>query len=250
MPALGVPTESDQRAAATSSNQVISMTTSERARAVAKLISDEGGIQVAHEMWRSLGLRPRRRDRTGVSRDRTVHDRVGRLVTLYLNPPVDTVVLSVDEHRLERALVIDQEARSVPTLFVALNPVDGQVIAHCMDGQRHSEVLRFLDYLDAHISSPQNVRLVLDNLPAHKHSAVELWFACHPRFTRCYSVPRMTWCNPVELVFALFERRTRWRIYRSVAELHAAVDEFIAAVNRHPRPFCVIAGAALRASRE
>ena len=47
-----------------------------------------------------------------------------------------------------------------------------------------------------------------------------------------------SWLNAVEVVFAkLTKRRLKRGVFRSIVELQAAINRFLAAINADPRPF-------------
>jgi len=48
-------------------------------------------------IWRAFGLRPHRQDSWKLSRDPLFVDKVKDVVGLYLNPPENAIVLSIDE---------------------------------------------------------------------------------------------------------------------------------------------------------
>ena len=82
------------------------------------------------------------------------------------------------------------------------------------------------------------MHLVLDNYGAHKHVKVRTWLKRHPRFV-CHFVPTSSsWLNLVERWFGeLTSKRIRRGSFHSVAELKAAIDEFLAVWNENPKPF-------------
>jgi hypothetical protein len=48
-------------------------------------------------IWRAFGLQPHRQDSWKLSRDPLFVDKVKDVVGLYLNPPENAIVLSIDE---------------------------------------------------------------------------------------------------------------------------------------------------------
>ena len=81
-------------------------------------------------------------------------------------------------------------------------------------------------------------RFILDNYATHKHPAVRAWLGKHPRWTFHFTPTSCSWLNAVETFFAkLTKRRLKRGIFRSVAELKAAIHHFLAAANDQPKPF-------------
>jgi hypothetical protein len=91
--------------------------------------------------------------------------KVRDIVGLYLNPPDQAIVLSVDEksqiQALDRTQPIlplrpglperqthDYERHGTTTLFAALNVAADKIIAQCQPRHRHQEFLRFLKQID------------------------------------------------------------------------------------------------------
>jgi transposase len=67
---------------------------------------------------------------------------------------------------------------------------------------------------------------------------VQSWLAKHPRFHLHFTPTSSSWLNLVERWFReLTDKRIRRGSFPSVAELIAAIKEFIAANNDSPKPF-------------
>ena len=70
------------------------------------------------------------------------------------------------------------------------------------------------------------------------------WLAKHPRFHLHCTPTSSSWLNLVERWFReLTAQRLRRGVFRSVAELTAAIQEFLTVYNRHPQPFVWTASA-------
>ena len=67
---------------------------------------------------------------------------------------------------------------------------------------------------------------------------MQAWLKKHPRFV-CHFIPtRSRWLNWVERWFReLTEKAIRRGSFVSVADLKAAIEEFMRAWNQHPKPF-------------
>jgi transposase len=73
---------------------------------------------------------------------------------------------------------------------------------------------------------------------AHKTATVRKCFAKRPRFHVHFTPTYGSWINLVERWFAeLTNKRLRRGLFRSVKELEAAIREYIAVHNQHPKPF-------------
>jgi hypothetical protein len=62
--------------------------------------------------------------------------------------------------------------------------------------------------------------------------------ARHPRWTVHFTPTSASWLNAVEGFFAkLAKRRLKRRVFRSIVDLQAAINRFLAETNADPRPF-------------
>ena len=60
----------------------------------------------------------------------------------------------------------------------------------------------------------------------------------HPRWIFHFTPTSCSWLNPVETVFAkLAKRRLKRGVFPSLVSLQAAIDQFVEAHNRDPKPF-------------
>ena len=82
------------------------------------------------------------------------------------------------------------------------------------------------------------VHVILDNYATHKHPKVRAWLQRHPRFVFHYTPTSASWLNAVEGFFA---KLTKWRlkrgVFRSIVDLQAAINRFLAETNNNPKPF-------------
>jgi transposase len=82
------------------------------------------------------------------------------------------------------------------------------------------------------------IHVVLDNYAAHKHAKVRGWLQRHSRWTFHFTPTSCSWLNAVESFFAkLTTRRLKRGVFHSVVALQEAINRFVAAHNRDPRPF-------------
>lgn len=82
------------------------------------------------------------------------------------------------------------------------------------------------------------VHVILDNYDPHKHPKTRAWLDRHPRLVFHYTPTSCSWLNAVEGFFAkLSKRRLKRGIFRSIVELQAAINRFLAEANNDPKPF-------------
>jgi transposase len=223
----------------------------------AAMMAKEVGISVSsvQRIWRAHGLEPHRVRRFKLSTDPRFVDKLRDVVGLYVDPPAHAIVLSVDEKSQIQALdrtqpglpmkkgragtmTHDYKRNGTTTLFAALNVLDGTVIGRNMQRHRHQEFIRFLNTVEAEVPVGKIIHVILDNYGAHKHPKVRAWLDRHPRFVFHFVPTSCSWLNAVEGFFAkLTRRRLKRGVFRSLVELHAAINRFIEETNQAPRPF-------------
>ncbi len=206
------------------------------------------GISVSsvQRIWRRHGLRPHRVRQFKLSNDRQFATKLRDIVGLYVDPPAHAVVLSIDEKSQIQALdrtqpglpmkkgrcgtmTHDYKRHGTTTLFAALNVLDGKVIGRCMQRHRHQEFIRFLNAIEASVPAGKLIHAIADNYATHKHPKVRQWLARHPRWTFHFTPTSASWLNAVEGFFAkLTRRRLKRGVFRSIVELQAAINRFLA----------------------
>lgn len=208
-----------------------------------------------HRVWQDHQLKPHLTKSFKLSRDPSFVEKLTDVVGLYLQPPKDAVVLCVDEKSQIQALDRTQpglplirgrcgtftheyQRHGTTCLFAALHVGKGNVVAECYPRHRHQEFLRFLRRIEAEFPPPVDLHLILDNYAIHGHDRVRAWLRKRPRFVLHFTPTSSSWLNLVERWFAELEQKTvRRGAFRSVDELHTAIDEFLAAWNDAPLPY-------------
>lgn len=208
-------------------------------------------------IWQAFGLKPHLVKGFKLSSDPMFVEKVRDIVGLYLNPPENALVFSVDEksqtQALERSQPILPMRPGIPeqqthdyirhgttSLFAALNVLSGEVTGSCHSRHRHQEFLKFLNRLDKEIPEEDGVEIhiIMDNYATHKVEKVTRWFARRPRFQIHFTPTGSSWINQIERWFAkLTEECIRRGSFTSVRDLQKAIDGYIAEHNRDPKPF-------------
>jgi len=206
-------------------------------------------------LWDAHGLLPHRVKRFKLSRDPQFVEKLTDGVGLYLNPPDKALVLCVDEKSQIQALdrtqpglpmkkgrcgtmTHDYVRHGTTTLFAALDVLEGKVIGGCFQRHRHEEFLKFLRQIDRETPLELALHLIVDNYGTHKHPRVQRWLARHRRFHLHFTPTSSSWLNLVERWFAeITRKRIRRGSFHSVAELVAAIEQYIQVNNQNPKPF-------------
>jgi len=208
-----------------------------------------------NNIWLAHNLKPHRVETFKLSRDKKFLEKMTDVVGLYLNPPHQAIVLCVDEKSQIQALdrtqpglpikkgrcgtmTHDYKRHGTTTLFAALETLQGKVIGQCYQRHRHQEFLRFLRILDQEFAGEVPLHLIVDNYGTHKHANVRAWLKRHPRFVLHFVPTSSSWLNLVERWFGVLDDKAiRRGVFRSVADLQAAIEAFLGAWNKEPKPF-------------
>ena len=214
---------------------------------------------VSHTMvgrlWRTFRLQPHRTESFKISPDPQLVEKIRDVVGLYVAPPANAVVFSVDEksqiQALQRAQPIlpmdfgQPERRThnygrhgTLDLFAALNVATGEVIARCKPQHRAQDFVAFLRDIDVCVEAGREVHVVLDNLSAHKAPAVHRWLLRHPRFQFHFTPTYASWLNLVERFFGLLTAKALKRgSHTSIPQLRNAILAYVEAHNERGIPF-------------
>ena len=143
---------------------------------------------------------------------------------LYLDPPENAIVISVDEKtsiparepaRPDRLPRPGRPARrdseyvrnGTQNLFAALQVHSGQVSGMTAPTRNRWDFLDFLAQLEAEVPPGQRVIAILDNLSTHTTKEVGDWLVAHPRWQLVFTPKHASWLNQVEIFFSILTRR-------------------------------------------
>jgi transposase len=180
--------------------------------------------------------------------------KAAEIVGLYLGPPENAVVLSVDEkpsiQALERAQGYlklpggramigqshDYKRHGTTTLFAALNVATGEVVGRHFKRRRRVEFLGFMNTIVADYPD-REIHVILDNLSTHKPKR-DLWLARHPNIHFHYTPTHASWLNQIEIWFSILSGKSlNGASFQTVDQLKAHINAFIADYNKQARPF-------------
>ena len=212
-------------------------------------------VTTVHRIWGAFGLQPHRVESFKLSSDPLFVAKVRDIIGLYLDPPERALVLCVDEKSQIQALdrtqpmlpmrpgqverrTHDYKRHGTTTLFAALDTATGAIIGTCMKRHRAREFRTFLDEVERNVPADLDIHVVMDNASSHKTKLIQDWFAKRPRWHSHFTPTSSSWLNQVERFFALLtEQQIKRAAHRSTAELEAAIERYIEAHNRDPKPF-------------
>jgi transposase len=220
---------------------------------LAKALGDVD-VQYVWKVLKQHHISLERRRSWCISNDPDFAAKAADVVGLYLHPPENAVVLSVDEkphiQALERAqgwlklpngraitgYAHEYKRHGTSTLFAALNVATGEVQAAHTKRRRRVEFLKFMNQVVArHPGKP--IHVVLDNLNTHKPKH-DRWLARHKRVQFHYTPTHSSWLNQIEVWFSMLSRHAlQGASFTSPAELREAIDRYIEAHNADAKPF-------------
>lgn len=211
-----------------------------------------------YAVWRVLrreGIYLQRLRSWCVSTDKEFAPKAAEVVGLYLNPPINAVVLSVDEKpslqaierssgyvethsgAVVRGLKSTYKRHGTLNLFAALEVGTGLVHTKFTDYKKREDFLSFLDGILADQPQGKEIHVILDNYSTHKRN--HDWLAKFEGRVQFHFTPTSaSWLNQIEIVFSLLQRKTlSGASFKTKDQLREAIEAFIKKHNEHARPF-------------
>jgi transposase len=190
-------------------------------------IAEKLGASV-YAVWRVLrreGIYLERLRSWCVSTDKQFAPKAADIVGLYLNPPLNAVILSVDEKpsmqaierasgyvetdsgAVVRALKSTYKRHGTLNLFAALDVGTGQVQGKITEFKKRADFQNFLEGVLADQAPDKEVHVILDNYSTHKKN--DDWLAKFAGRVQFHFTPTSaSWLNQIEIVFSLLQRKT------------------------------------------
>src|SRR3989304_1180818 len=135
------------------------------------------------------------------------------IIGLYMNPPENALVISVDEKTGLQAL-----GRKHPN-----KPVKRDSTEKIDQSYGHSN---------------KEIHLIVDNLSVHKHQRVKDWLSERPNYFIHFTPTHASWLNQIELWFSIYARKIVKRgVFDSKDALIEKTLEFIKLYNKNSKPF-------------
>jgi transposase len=223
---------------------------------------DGGSLALALDVsddavWRVLrkqGIQLQRHRSWCVSTDPEFAAKAADVIGLYLNPPQNALVLSVDEkpsiQALERAhgyvqtssgkivqgMKSTYKRHGTVNLFAALEVATGIIRGKTTQTKKRADFQAFMDEVIADQPADREIHVILDNLSTHKKN--DDWLAAHPNVTFHFTPTSASWLNQVEIWFGIFQRKTLNNAsFGSIEQLVEAIRSFTSAYNENASPF-------------
>ena len=186
-----------------------------------RLMADFAKVTVPHvrEVWLAAGLKPHRIENFKISEDPNFADKVRDVVGLYLDPPDNAVVLSVDEKTQIQALdrmqpmlplrpgqvkrrTHDYVRHGTRSLYAAFDVATGTVMGRLTKRHRAREFVDFLRQIDRVTPGDLDLHLFVDNSSTHSTAEVKSFLEKNLRFHMHFTPTSSSWLNAVESWFA------------------------------------------------
>lgn len=174
---------------------------------------------------------------------------------LYLDPPENTIVVSIDEKTgIQARGLVREDTQAKPgrpgrrdneyvrngtqNLFAALQIHSGGVSAMPSKTRNREDLLAFLELVDQDIPPGRSVIAVTDNLSTRTTDEVEEWLSDHPRWSFQFTPTHASWLNQVEIFFSILQRRLlKHGAFDSEADLAEQMLCFVETYNQSATPF-------------
>ena len=227
-----------------------------RSRWTTRLLAKAVGLTsgTISDVLRKNGLKPHLVRTYKVSRDPEFVAKVHDVVGLYLNPPTNAVVLSVDEKTSIQALertqpplplrsgraashTHDYKRHGVVDLYAALEIATGQVTHQVTDTHTAADFIGFMKRV-VRAYPDQELHVVLDNSSSHSTPAVKAWLTANPLVTFHFTPTSASWLNQVEGWFGILGKQSLSSTgFVSKAALKAHLAAYLRDWNKNPTPF-------------
>src|SRR5216683_826198 len=177
-----------------------------------------------HRIWQGHALQPHRVTTFKFTTDPEAEAKIHDVVGLYLHPPTNAVVLSLDEKTQIQALsrtplllplrpglsarqTHDYRRNGLTSLYAALEVASGRVTGTCAAQHTGADFLRFMKHL-ARRYRGRSLHVVLDNSSTHSTPAVQAWLGAHPTIQFHFTPTGASWLNMIEAWFGILTRKS------------------------------------------
>ena len=191
----------------------------------------------------------------GKSTDPEFEAKMTNIVGLYMDPPENALVISVDEKtqiqaldRTQPVLPLKEKApkrltatykrNGTVALIAALAVHKGDITAKTMDSNTAENFLQFLKHLYRKYPR-KHLHVIADNLTVHKHKMVSEWVASRSRITLHFTPTYSSWLNQIEIWFNMLSRDVlKGGVWKSKKQLTDQLMEYVKTYNeQRAKPF-------------
>lgn len=210
-----------------------------------------------HAVWRLLrkeGIQLSRKRSWCISTDPQFAAKSADIIGLYLNPPINAIVISIDEKpsiqalerqtgyvkvnngKIIRAYKSTYKRHGTLNLFAALEVASGKIFGKVTKEKKRSDFIMFMDEIIKELPKEKEVHVILDNYSTHKKN--EEWLQKHANVFFHFTPTSASWLNQIEIWFGIFSRKVlRGAGFENTTKLRDAIEAYIKYYNKSPRPF-------------
>ena len=189
--------------------------------------------------------------------DPEFEERLKEVCGLYVDPPENVLVVSLDEKTgIQAKAPTKPDTPAAPgkpprreheytrngtqCLFACLNVKEGDVLGMPSKTRNRHDLIRFLNRCDQEIPEVegQQIIAVSDNLSTRRTKEVEEWLQEHPRWRFQFTPTHASWLNQVEIFFSILHKRLlKHGAFTSEQDLAQQMLAFIETYNQTAKPF-------------
>ena len=189
--------------------------------------------------------------------DPQFEQRLREVCGLYVDPPENVLVVSIDEKTGIQAKAPtkpdttpapgkparrehEYKRNGTQCLFACLKVAEGDVLAMPTKTRNRWDLIRFLDRLDGEIPEVDGEKIVAvtDNLSTRRTQEVSDWLEAHPRWSFQFTPTHASWLNQVEIFFSILHKRLlKHGAFTSETDLAEQMLTFIETYNQTAKPF-------------
>lgn len=232
---------------------------------VGRIMREDLGIAISDsQVWRicaSMGLKPWQVRSWMTSHDPDFDAKAADVCGLYLDPPQNWAVFSVDEKTGMQATSrtsptrparpaaagaggrparqeFEYQRNGTAALFAAFDCATGEIVAAPTDSIRSQNFVAFLAELDSQVPAHLELHCIVDNLATHGTKAVEEFLDSHHRVFLHRTPTHASWLNQIEMWFSILTRQLLHTAeFAHTTDLAGAILDYIDDYNNRAKPF-------------
>lgn len=191
----------------------------------------------------------------GKSTDPEFESKMMNIVGLYMNPPDNALVISVDEKtqiqaldrtqpllplkaKMPKRLTATYKRNGTVALIAALAVHKGDITAKPVEKNNATNFLQFLKELYRKYPK-KHLHVIVDNLAVHKHTIISEWVASKQRITLHFTPTYSSWLNQIEIWFNILTKDVlKGAVWKSKKQLIDQLMEYVKTYNeKRAKPF-------------
>lgn len=189
-----------------------------------------------------------------ISTDKEFVPKTADIIGLYLNPPVNAIVICVDEKpsiqalerktgyiqtrdgKTQRAYKSTYKRNGTLNLFAALDIANGSIKTKSTQHKKREDFIEYMDEVVQEYQKDQQIHVILDNYCTHKKN--EKWLSENPNVYFHFTPTSASWLNQVEIWFGIFSRKSlTGASFKSTEELKEQIEAYVKNYNKECKPF-------------